>query len=366
MDNIFASLGVMLLLSLSVFADTATPFERSPSKIKIHKEGDKVWLEGVKVLSMGERESSVQGAQTSIMQALGEKVDYDYLVGVSGLAFRMQVSKEGLCPSSPNPYCGYICAARSIEALPWKTENVILMDPKPEEIAAHKKRVVDSIDKGIPVKYGWEEDGVIIGYQKNGDEWICLHPMTDKGAKPFVNKDIKGGFNFYPERKTKMPARKDMAIESLRQAIEMSTKPEAEGYYLGLNAWDLYMQKIKDLDQADAKVVADSMMGNAWIYECIVSYRKSAAKYLKMIGKDLPAKSKEHLNLAAKLYEKMASQVLTDKKHCCLDVAPYAWSLKKDEKWTTEMRQEELKRLEKALVLEKSALSEISAALEDI
>ena len=86
----------------------------------VHREGDRVWLEGVKGWHPGDKESSVHAAQEAIMQAVGEDVTYDYLLGVSGLAFRMQVSKNGLCPSSPHSCCGYGCHSRSVAALPWK------------------------------------------------------------------------------------------------------------------------------------------------------------------------------------------------------------------------------------------------------
>lgn len=35
------------------------------------------------------------------MPALGGEVQYEYLVGVSRLAYRMQLSKGGFCPRSP-------------------------------------------------------------------------------------------------------------------------------------------------------------------------------------------------------------------------------------------------------------------------
>lgn len=64
------------------------------------------------------------------MRAVGEDVAYDYLVGVSGLAFRMQVSKTNLCPSSPHSFCGRRCVARSTESLPWQ---VRVFELKPDD-----------------------------------------------------------------------------------------------------------------------------------------------------------------------------------------------------------------------------------------
>jgi len=62
----------------------------------VKRDGDRVWLEGVPTWFVGEKESSIHAAQAAAMQAAGLDTAYDYLVGVSSLAFRTQVSKDGL------------------------------------------------------------------------------------------------------------------------------------------------------------------------------------------------------------------------------------------------------------------------------
>lgn len=94
----------------------------------VRRDADRVWLEGVHGWRIGERDSSVHAAQAAIMEALGEDVGYPYLLGVSALAFRMQVSMDSLCPSSPHACCGYPCHARSSQALPWEL-HVLQVDP---------------------------------------------------------------------------------------------------------------------------------------------------------------------------------------------------------------------------------------------
>ncbi|MBN1999410.1 hypothetical protein JW935_17765 [candidate division KSB1 bacterium] len=60
---------------------------------------------GVKGWSPFEKAGTVHAAFESVMHAVGQDVSYDYRVGVSVLAFRMQVG--GLCSSSPHPCCGF-------------------------------------------------------------------------------------------------------------------------------------------------------------------------------------------------------------------------------------------------------------------
>jgi hypothetical protein len=151
-------------------------------KAVVRREGDRVRLEGVKGWSFRERRSSIHAAQEAVMRAVGEGVSYEYLVGVSGLAFRIQLSRLGFCPSSPHAFCGFPCVARSKEALPWHVRVYAKKGEETADAAEIRRAIVESIDRGVPVQYGSEEDGIIAGYQKGGGEWLCLHPLHE-GAR---------------------------------------------------------------------------------------------------------------------------------------------------------------------------------------
>ena len=170
-----------------LFAGCATSGLNAGAAVKttIRTEGSRTWLEGVKGWFCGGKESSIHAGHESVMQALGEKdIDYTYMIGVSGLAFRMQTAKDGLCPSSPHAYCGYACYDISDKALPYRTVRFELMDADDETIDVARRAVTASIHKGIPAQYGSEEDGVIIGYGNGGEELICFHYMVNGGKTP--------------------------------------------------------------------------------------------------------------------------------------------------------------------------------------
>ena len=332
-------------------------------KTKVCRERDRVWLEEVSGWFVGDRESSVHAAQAAVMEAIGEKISYEYLLGVSGLAFRMQVSKDGLCPSSPHSFCGYQCHRRSSQALPWKLR---IFEVKPEDtgkVGEARQALVESIERGVPVQYGSEEDGIIVGYQKGGEEWICFHPMRDAGNKTFVETEWPWGIAVFTEPKQEMPSKRELALGALRQAVEMAQVQEAEGYHVGFKAWDAYLEQLRALQQADEKTQTEAMLGNSWIYECLAQYRGAAAKYLGDVADEFRAQTAEHLLKAASLYEKMSSEVLRDSEHCVLTIAPLPWSLKEGEAWTNEMRAEQMTRLEAALPLERKAIQETESAL---
>jgi len=350
-----------MLFVMGSLSSLAAEKEQPIMKTSVHREGDRVWLEGVTGWSVGDRESSVHAAQTTIMQALGYPTSYDYLLGVSGLAFRMQVN--GFCGSSPHPSCGYMCLDNSMQALPWQMKGYGAKPEDTEKVKEIRQAVMASIDRGVPVQYGSEEDGVIIGYQKNGDEWVCLHPYRDGGKKPFVEKEWPWGITVYTGPKDTLPAPRDLQVASLHQAVTMATTQKADGYDLGFAAWEAYIAQLKTLETADEKTRTGEMQGNAWIYECLAQSRGVAARYLREIAAQYPPAAADHLRRAADLYDEMATRVLTDKEHSYIAVAPYPWGLKAGEQWQPAQIRQQVERLEKALPLEKAAIEEIQQAL---
>jgi hypothetical protein len=332
-------------------------------KTTIRRERDRVWLEGVRGWSLHERPSSVHAAQAAVMWAVGEDVTYDYLLGVSALSFRMQVSKRGFCPSSPHAFCGFRCVARSREALPWE---VRVFEMKPEEtlqVRELRQAVVDSVERGVPVQYGNEEDGIIVGYQRNGEEWVCLHPLKNAGLKTFIATQWPWGVAVFTQQKRQIPTRRELAIGALQQAVKMARTVDSESYYVGFQAWNDYISRLKAMDTADEKTKSEALLGNAWIYECLVSYRASAVRYLREIAGEFESPVAAHLTQAAGLYEQMSSNVLCDEGHATLRIAPYPGGPHDGMLWTTEIRHEQVRRLDAAVPLERKATDEIEAAV---
>lgn len=354
---------ISLLATMALTAFSFAAAGESTMKTTVKREGDKVWLEGVSGWFVGDKESSVHAAQEAVMKAAGRDVGYDYLVGVSGLAFRMQVSKDGLCPSSPHSCCGYQCVARSTQALPLSVRIFEVKPDQKDKVAEARKAVVESIERGVPVQYGSEEDGIIVGYQKNGEEWLCCHPLRDGGKKTFVETKWPWGIAVFGPAKDQVPAKLDLAAGALEQAVKMAGAQTTEKYFVGFKAWEEYITKLQALQKADAKTRKDAMQGNAWIYECLAQYRACAAEFLQNAAAEFPEPAAAHLRKAAALYDKMSNEVLRDEKNCVVTIAPYPWALKEGQAWSDEVLQGQIRRLEEALPLEREALGEIEAAL---
>jgi len=332
-------------------------------KLKVHHENDKVWLEGIEGFSFEEYTSSVHGAQATILEALSTPVSYEYLLGISGLAFRMQVFKDALCPSSPHSCCGYRCISRSAKSIPWDLKIFEVKPEDTEKVQELRDAVKGSIDSGFPLQYGSIEDGIIVGYQKDGEEWLCYHPLHQNGKKILIETEIPWGVVEFISKKDSLPSQKELAIESLKQAVEMANQEDAEEYWLGFRAWEEYIKYLEKLNEDNELIKKDDMMGNAWIYECLISYRLHAVNYLHGLSQGFYEEAEKHLLNAADLYEKMVTEKLLDANECFTDFVPYPWMLEKGKKWSNEMREEQIRRLQEALPLEKHAIAEIEKAL---
>lgn len=357
--TLFCVVMILFIISNSYGEETAM-------KTKVIRQDDRVISEGVEGFSFEEYASSVHGAQAKILEALGENVSYEFLLGSSGLAFRMQVFKDALCPSSPHSCCGYLCLKGSNDASPWEVTVYQPKSGETEKIAEMRKAVVESIDRGIPVQYGTIEDGIIVGYQKEGNEWLCYHPLHQNGKQILVETQMPWDVEVYTARKDSMPSSTQLAINSLKQAVEMAHQEDADEYWLGFSAWDEYINYLEKLNEDNDQIKEDDLLGNAWIYECLIAYRLNAANYLRGIAQGFYEEVETPLLKAAGLYEQMVTEKLLDEKGCFTDFVPYPWMLDKNQSWSNEMRAEEIRRLKEALPLEKEAIAQIEKALKKI
>jgi len=231
-----------------------------------------------------------------------------------------------------------------------------------EQVKTARRAVVDSIERGIPAQYGEEEDGVIIGCQQEGAEWLCLHPMHNGGRQEFVETERPWGLGIYTGPKPQRASRRELAVEALRQATTMAGALEAESYHMGFKAWEEYIGQLRAM--ADAGIAAEKVevLGNAWIYACLAGYRRSAALYLREVAGEFAPAAAERLTNAASLYERMSGEVLTDPQHKAAAIAPFPWNLKPGQPWSAGQRQEQIRRLECALPLEREAIAHLEQA----
>ena len=322
-------------------------------------------IEDVERLRWGKgQENTFIGALTVAMRAMGENVTYDYLMGVSGAAFRLHFHQPDWCPSSPDATCGFDHSEPALAALGYTANGIHSDKDKPEEVKRVREVVIQSIDKGHPVLaidlINVPDWGVIVDYSDSGKEFLCrtYYDKTDKYSMaekwPWVVEVIG--------EKGDVPDKRESILKSLEIAVKLANTEKYGKYASGFAAYENWAKDLLDdsrFENLDKKELKSMNHTNAWCYNSLVDARMAAIRYLKSIGKEFDGESAKHLSKATELYEEVVGKLKEGWKH-----APFPWQVKEGESWTKEMRHAEAGVLKEVLVLEKKALGELKTALE--
>jgi hypothetical protein len=345
--------------------------------MELKRADGKVWIDGVKGFTCGEYASSPHGCQARIMQTLAEPISYDDLICYSGFAFRVE-AHDVMCPSAGHPCCGFMCMDGSNRALPWRTrffECFPWGEPKADQAAFEAEAcaaIKDSIDRGIPVHYGSEEDGLIIGYADEGRRWWCVHPYYKEGAEAFWHDEEKGMMGFAggkwpwgivvwlePKAEDKRVADKELALAGLTQAVEMWKTEKHEAYFVGEAAYAHWLGWLNDVESGKTDDPKAGMQGNGWCYDVLIHSRRIASRWLKEKAKTFDGEVARQLAAAADHYAQIAE--------VCMKDIDCPWSLalppNRFDDWTSELRQDEIARLTAARDHDRAAIAAIEKAL---
>ncbi len=341
------------------------------------QDGSTVRIEGDLGFSSGQYVSSVHGAEARILQVLGEPLSYEDLICYGAFAFRIGVH-EAMCPSAGHPCCGFECIQNSHRSLPWRTrifESCPWDKPRDDREAFESEAcsaIKDSIDRGVPVHYGSEEDGLIIGYADAGRRWLCTHPYHKNGKETFWHDEATGfaggdwpwGIVVWTEPKTadeRVPER-ELTVAALRQAVEMWNTEKREAYFCGEAAYEHWIDWLRGVDSGVVENPKAGMQGNGWCYDVLAHSRWIAGRWLKNAAKQFKGAGDDELLIAADHFSKVA-ETATEGLNCTWDLAlpPSRY-----EDWTAEMRGDQIARLRTARRHDREAVSAIQQALEDL
>lgn len=351
------------------------------TEMTVKREGGKVWIDNVNVRDTGIYASSVHGAAATILETLGESLGYDDLVCYGGFAFRANWHQAG-CPSAGHPCCGYMCIDNGIRALPWKCK---LYESFPWGTQRHDDQraafeaeacaaIKASIDRGIPVHYGSEEDGLIIGYADQGRRWWCVHPYHGPWHEGFWHDQVTGGppASFTGGKwpwaitvwlKPKAPQQRadprELLIAALTQAVDMWHTEKRGDYYCGDAAYEHWLTWLRDVEAGNVDNPKAGMQGNGWCYDVLVHSRRIASPWLRKQADLFDGEAREHLLAAAEHYGKIPP--------ICMEGIDCPWSLapqpNKADQWTGEMRRKQIARLEASRKHDAAAVAELEKAL---
>ena len=349
---------------------------------RVCHEGDKVWIEGVEGFCCDQYASSVHGSQTRMLQTLGESLTYEDLIGYSGFAFRVGWHEVG-CPSAGHPCCGYRCIENSIRALPWQLkmyESSPWCKPKGDRGAFEAQAcaaIKASIDRGVPVHYGREEDGLIMGYADEGQRWLCVHPYNKGGSETFWHDEASGFAGGAwpwiivvwtgPKALEDRVDGRDLLTAALKQAVDMwghqtdldpDHRPERV-YFTGDMAYAPWIGWLRAIEVGELEDPKAGIQGNAWCFHVLVHSRRIASRWLTQQADRLEGQAHQHLLDAAGHYQKLVD--------VCMKDLDSSWALAPGpgqfDQWTSAMRTEQIARLQVAQQHDANAIDAITKAL---
>jgi beta-lactamase regulating signal transducer with metallopeptidase domain len=332
------------------------------SQATVKREDDKAWIAGTETLTWPEgSENTTLRSFAAALQIAGDKVTFEQIMGVSGAAFRMQIHKDGLCPSSPHAFCGFNCLEPALATLGYETIAYECKKDDVEGVAKTRAAIVESIDRGWPVLFCSEETGLVVGYKDKGAVLLVV-PAYPK--KPGLTEwtGWPWGFKVIQSKGKALPAR-EAAVESLQRAVQLAASERFDAYTAGFAAYDQWIAILEDgkvfAEDAAPKDRDGALLGNAFVYSCLIDARRCASKYLPMTQNQFWPEGATHIARAAGLYGQITAKLEAGWK-----TTRFPWQVAKDGPFTPQMRMAEAAVLKEVRDLERQAIGELEAALK--
>jgi len=300
----------------------------------------RVVLEGVPRVGYGQIEGRWEltpfpSSLRACMEFLGENYSYDYIMGASGVAFRLlwnpkrwdpgQVDVMQMAPDRFEPL------RRAFEAVGYAHEILGSRDRGHDDYVSFgeyggyddfRSRIIESIrDKGRPVigfgVIGPPECCIIAGYDEWGDVligWNYFQGMTEFNAgvefEPsgyFRKRDWfkdTPGLIIVGEKREKPPL-DEIYRKALKWALDVVRTPMMHERHNGLaayRAWSEALQRDEDFPKDDMDVLAERMMVHVDAMTMVGDGRWNAALFLRQIAEHGPPMAGD-LVAAAVCYE---------------------------------------------------------------
>ena len=142
-------------------------------------------------------DNSMIACIAGVMQVLGEdELTYEYLMGVSGAAFRVQMMAEPTwCPSAACAPCGYDCVPGAVAATGYRLRWIDTQrDGKWLDGGVREalQAIPLSIDRGVPVIVAGKESGLVVGYHTDGKVVVRPYEFQQDGYQDAEVCDSSG------------------------------------------------------------------------------------------------------------------------------------------------------------------------------
>jgi len=331
-------------------------------------------------------ECSWAAALTAALQAMGVKITYEEVMGVSGACYRLAFHSPVWDYSSVDGLVAYDYALPGYTAFGYTP--VMHGRIEKEERPEHRARITREIRGHMPV-LGINlrvapEWGVICGYAKDGQEFYCRtkydqptienDPEFIKGHPKF-NKENLGPYDYlhmdnwpfllcYFSDKRNPPPPKENLINSLKVFIDCAAK-EKEGHYsMGFKAYEVWSADLRDEDfyeTCDDEQMARRLNVNQFCTLALLDARKSAHAYLKSSAGLIEGNS---LSPVTDCFGKITA--IIEGVHISLDSKKALDGIEARQFWTKEKRYAQADAWDEAARLEKEAFGLVEKLLAGV
>lgn len=260
------------------------------------------------------------GALYAYLQYTGNPQDYDYLMGVTGAAFRRLWNRDdganvGILLYENEPF------RRIFAALGYEWRAILTSADKETMIAA----ILESLAQGRPVIsfgiIGPPEPGLIAGYDESGAVLYGWSYFQDQGAHYYESRDWfesmdkSGGVGLLivGDRLPARPADREVFVAALKWALDLERtahRPNLPEHMAGLAAYDGWADGLEvdaDYPAQDHGTLGTRIM----VYgdQCVMlEERRHAARFLRRVKTVIP-QAAEHLEKAAVLYDQVGDLI---------------------------------------------------------
>jgi hypothetical protein len=250
---------------------------------EIIETDEKKFIDGIPPMKYGENKDNtfVRSVQLSL-NALGENYSYDYLMGISGAAFRIQFD-PGWCPSSVDATCGFDVSHEIFKSLKYTARFKRINHNSFQDIKDLYSEIKTQIDQGKPIVainlMGDMEWGIVTGYLKNEPGILC-RTFNDESEEYSTARHAPWLTFFISDKKTDNTS-DDLFSRSLEFAVLLARASKFEEYYSGFAAYEKWIEKIFQLAKRhDSEDIKHTMEIHFILWNSLLDSRRAAFNYL--------------------------------------------------------------------------------------
>lgn len=287
------------------------------------------------------------------LNALGENYSYDFLMGISGAAFKLHFNPDW-CPGSADSTTGFDVSNVLFKSLGYECELKKIDDNSFNDIRSLYHMIINQINQGVPIIAinlkvcpVW---GIITGYLKNKPGILC-RTYFDEG-KNYSMAEHAPWLSFFIGNKGKSLDMSELLRNSLTVAVQLARTDEFGEYKSGFSAFGNWIEKLEKKSKA-----FDEHEVNLTILDYLIDSRQAAVKYLHSMNK---------LNLMKKgdLMSNNYRAEVELLKNLRKNILPSYDSGKKD--WTVDVINKQIESLTQVLKTEKETIGLIEKELQSV